>query len=300
MLSSVYRCLLRRVAVVMLALLATGCSTLAALNASIPDEGFVLSRDQAFGSLPRQKLDVYAPVGLTERAPVVVFFYGGAWQRGRRADYKFIGEALTSKGFVVVIPDYRLYPEVKFPAFLEDGGAAVAWTQREISRFGGDPHRIFLMGHSAGAYNAAMIALDAHYVEAAGGRHADVIGFIGLAGPYDIRPDTSIILDGIFGAAPDLRAAQPANFVETDSPRALLLYAEQDTTVLPAHSRRLAQRFRAVGARVTEVSYGDLGHASIVGVLAKPYQGRAPVLEEVTRFINTGETQFASSPIPAK
>lgn len=289
-----------RFAYLVVVLLAAGCSPLAALNATVPDEGFIVSRGYEYGSLPRQKLDVYTPKSIPQSAPVVVFLYGGAWQHGRRADYKFVGEALTSKGFVVVVPDYRLYPEVKFPAFLEDGGAAVAWTQREIGRFGGDPHRIFLMGHSAGAYNAAMIALDAHYVEAAGGRQADVIGFIGLAGPYDIRPDTSIILGNVFGAAPDLRAAQPANFVETDSPRALLLYAEQDTTVLPVHSKRLAQRFRAVGGRVTEVSYADLGHASIVGVLAKPYQGRAPVLEEVTRFINAGETQFASSPVPVE
>lgn len=293
-----HRYLLRGVALVALALLAAGCSPLAALNATIPDEGFVASRDHAFGTHPRQKLDVYVPRELREPAPVVVFFYGGAWQRGRRADYKFVAEALTSKGFVTVIPDYRLYPEVRFPAFLDDGGAAVAWVQKEIGRFGGDPRRIFVMGHSAGAYNAAMVAFDAHYVEAAGGRHADVIGFIGLAGPYDIRPYTSITLENVFGAAPDLPATQPANFVEADSPRALVLYGEQDTTVLPEHSKRLAKRIRAVGGRVSEVGYPDLGHASLVGVLAKPYRGRAPVLEEVTRFISVGETRFASSPHP--
>lgn len=292
------RYLLRGFVLFVIALLSAGCSPLAALNAAIPDGGFVASRDHAFGSHPRQKLDVYAPQHLTEPAPVVVFFYGGAWQRGRRADYKFVAEALTSKGFVVVIPDYRLYPEVRFPAFLDDGGAAVAWVQKEIDRYGGDPRRIFVMGHSAGAYNAAMIAFDAHYVDAAGGRHAGVIGFIGLAGPYDIRPDTSITLENVFGAAPDLPATQPANFVEVDSPRALVLYGEQDTTVLPEHSKRLAQRIRAVGGRVSEVGYPDLGHASLVGVLAKPYQGQAPVLDEVTRFIAIGETRFASSPHP--
>ncbi len=279
-----------------IALLIAGCSPLAALNASISDEGFTASRNHAFGTHPRQKLDVYAPRNLREPVPVVVFFYGGAWQRGRRADYKFVAEALTSKGFVVVIPDYRLYPEVRFPSFLDDAGAAVSWTQQEIARFGGDPRRIFVMGHSAGAYNAAMIAFDAHYVEAAGGRHADVLGFIGLAGPYDIRPSTSITLENVFGAAPDLPAAQPSNFVEADSPRALVLYGEQDTTVLPEHSKRLARRIRAVGGRVSEVGYPELGHASLVGVLARPYQGRAPVLEEVTRFIAVGETRFAGRP----
>jgi acetyl esterase/lipase len=291
-----HRRFLRRFAFFTLVLLVAGCSPLVALNATVPDAGFVASRDHAFGTHPRQRLDVYAPKDLRQPAPVVVFFYGGAWQRGRRADYKFVAEALTSRGFVVVIPDYRLYPEVRFPAFLDDGGAAVTWTQQQIGRFGGDPRRIFVMGHSAGAYNAAMVAFDAQYIEAAGGRHADVIGFIGLAGPYDIRPHTSITLENVFGAAPDLPAVQPANYVEADSPRALVLYGEQDTTVLPEHSKHLAQRIRAVGGRVSEVGYPDLGHASIVGVLAKPYQGRAPVLEEVSRFITVGETKFASSP----
>ncbi len=288
--------LLPRFVLVALALLLAGCSPLAALNATIPDATFVANRDHAYGAHPRQQLDVYAPTQLREPAPVVVFFYGGAWQRGKRADYKFVAEALTSKGFVVVIPDYRLYPEVKFPAFLDDGGAAVAWTQKEIGRYGGDPRRIFVMGHSAGAYNAAMLAFDPHYLETAGGRHADVIGFIGLAGPYDFLPFTSITLENVFGAAPDLPATQPGTFVDADSPRALVLYGEQDTTVLPEHSRRLAKRIRAVGGRVSEVGFPDLGHASIVGVLAKPYQGRAPVLEEVARFIAVGETRYAASP----
>ena len=130
-------------------------------------------------------------------------------------------------------------------------------------------------------------------------RFWNVIGFIGLAGPYDFLPFTSVTLENVFGAAPDLPATQPATFVQADSPRALVLYGEQDTTVLPEHSKRLAKRIRAVGGRVAEVGYPDLGHASIVGVLAKPYQGRAPVLEEVTRFISAGETRFASAPEPA-
>jgi acetyl esterase/lipase len=292
--------LVLRLAILALALLNAGCSPLAALNAAIPDEGFVASRNHAYGTHPRQALDVYSPRAKSGPAPVVVFFYGGAWQRGKRGDYKFVAEALTSKGFVVVIPDYRLYPEVRFPSFLDDGGAAVAWTQKYISGYGGDSQRIYVMGHSAGAYNAAMLAFDRRYVDAAGGSHGDVIGFIGLAGPYDFLPFTSATLEMVFGAAPDLPATQPVNFVDLDSPRTLLLYGEQDTTVLPEHSQRLAKRIRAVGGRVSEVGYPDLGHASIVGVLAKPYQGRAPVLEEITRFIAIGDTRYAASPPAAR
>ena len=79
------------------------------------------------------------PVGELSNLPVVVFFYGGSWQSGRRQDYSFVAQALTSRGCVVVIPDYRLYPEANFPAFVEDGAAAFAWVHEHISRFGGDP-----------------------------------------------------------------------------------------------------------------------------------------------------------------
>ena len=282
-----------RLAAVLIALVLSGCSPLAVLNAYIPEDGFEASRGHAYGNHPRQKLDVYAPRVQDGGAPVVVFFYGGAWQRGNRGDYKFVAEALTSKGLVVVIPDYRLYPEVRFPLFLDDGAAALTWTQEHIRAYGGDPNRIYVMGHSAGAYNAAMLAFDRRYVEAAGGS-TEIAGFIGMAGPYDFLPFTSVTLEKVFGAAPDLPATQPVNFVAADSPRTLLLFGEKDRTVLPAHSKRLAQRMRSVGGRVAEVGYPGLDHAELVGVLAKPFRGRAPVLEDVTRFVIAGDTQFAS------
>jgi acetyl esterase/lipase len=283
-----------------LALIVAGCSQLAVLNASIPDDGFEASRDHAFGAHPRQKLDVYTPKARSGPAPVVVFFYGGSWQRGGRGDYKFVAEALTSKGLVVAIPDYRLYPEVRFPSFLEDGAAAVTWVQNHIGSYGGDPRQIYVMGHSAGAYNAAMLAFDPRYLKAAGGSSAQVVGFIGLAGPYDFLPLTSGgTLDKVFGAAPDPAATQPVNFVAIDSPRALVLYSERDTFVLPANSKRLAQRIHAVGGRVTSVGYPDLNHVEIVGVLAKPYQHRAPVLDDIDQFIAEGPTQFAHAPVDA-
>ena len=208
------RLLPRFVLVALAILLLAGCSPLAALNATIPDAGIRRQpesrlRHPSAPEAGRLRADAAARAGAGGRILL--------WRRvaaRQRADYKFVAEALTSKGFVVVIPDYRLYPEVRFPAFLDDGGAAVAWTQKEIGRYGGDPQRIFVMGHSAGAYNAAMLAFDPRYVETAGGRHADVIGFIGLAGPYDFLPFTSVTLENVFGAAPDLPATQPATFVE--------------------------------------------------------------------------------------
>jgi len=275
-----------------------GCSPLAALNASIPDDGFEASRGHAFGAEPRQQLDVYAPkIRNGGLLPVVVFFYGGSWQRGERGEYKFVAEALTSKGFVVVIPDYRLYPEVKFPGFLQDGAAAVTWVERHISEYGGDPHQLYLMGHSAGAYNAAMLAFDPRYIEAAGGGNASVVGFIGLAGPYDFLPMApGGTFDKVFGAASDAFATQPVNFVSARSPRALLLYGERDTVVSSVNSKSLARHIRGEGGRVISIGYPDLDHIQIVGVIAKPYQHRAPVLDDVADFIATGETQFAAVP----
>lgn len=266
-------------------LLLVGCSPLAALNASVPSDGYDLARGQAYGEHSRQQLDVYAPKTGSVPRPVVVYFYGGSWERGSRSEYKFLGEALTSKGFVTVVADYRLYPEVKFPSFLEDGAKAVTWVQENIADFGGDPRSIYLMGHSAGAYNASMLAFDRHYIAAAGGDPRSVRGLVGMAGPYDFLPITSRTLRNVFGDAPDLPATQPVNFVAADSPPALLLTGGKDTVVDPKHTVRLAARMRAAGGRVTEITYPDLGHVTIVGALATPYRNLGPVLDDVARFI---------------
>src|SRR4051812_9939383 len=169
----------------------TGCTKFEILNATVPSLGYQRTIDQAYGPVPRQKLDVYQPRDAKQDASVVVFFYGGAWQSGEKADYRFVAEALTSQGFIAVIPDYRLYPDVQFPSFIEDGALAIRWVHENAQRFGGDPQHIFLMGHSAGAHIAAMLNLDGRYLQNVGLDQNVIAGTAALSGPYDFIPRPS-------------------------------------------------------------------------------------------------------------
>jgi acetyl esterase/lipase len=262
-----------------------GCSPFALLNAVATDRGYALRTGVAYASLPRHKLDLYLPERGDGNAPVVVFFYGGAWEGGSRQDYRFVGAALASRGVLTVIPDYRVYPEVVFPAFVEDGALAVKWVQDEISRFGGDGRRLYLMGHSAGAHIAAMLALNRQYVESAGGDMARVSGLIGLAGPYDFLPLKSATLKKIFGD-PAPRLTQPIDFVTGGAPPALLITGAADTTVKPGNSERLAGRLRAAGGHVEQVVYPGIGHGRLIGAFSPALANGVPVVEDVLRFIH--------------
>lgn len=239
----------------------------------------------AFGPDPRQKLDVYAPRRETAPAPVAVFFYGGSWDSGRRQDYGWVGRALAAQGFLTLVPDYRLYPAVRYPSFVEDGALAVRWAIDHARALGGDPERIVLIGHSAGAYNAAMLALDDRYLKAVGVDPKAVRAFAGLSGPYDFLPLDGPITRQTFGAYPDLPATQPAAYVRADSPPAFLATGDADTTVKPRNTRALAAALRAKGVTVEERHYAGLTHADTVLALSRPFRGKAPVLAEMTAFL---------------
>lgn len=272
----------------LLLILTAGCSPIKTLNALVPDDGYQLASGLAYGDQPRQKLDVYRPsVGADSAAPVVVFFYGGGWEAGRRQDYKFVAEALISRGMVVVIPDYRVYPEVVFPEFIHDAAKAVGWAKTHAAEYGGDPDRLFLAGHSAGAHIAAMLALDAHYLAAENLKPSDLQGMIGLAGPYDFLPLTSRRLQQIFGPEAQWPQSQPINYVQGGNPPMLLLVGEDDGTVWPRNSYRLAQKIRAADGKVEVVRYPGWGHVDIVAKLAKPLRGDGALLDRIVRFITS-------------
>lgn len=260
------------------------CSTIEALNAATPGRGAV-ARDVAYGEGRRRTLDVYVP--RRTPAPVVVFFYGGGWDTGAKADYAFVGKALASKGYVAVIPDYRLYPEVRYPAFLEDGARAVAWAKAHARDYGGDPGRMVLMGHSAGAYNAAMLALDPRWLEAVGlDPRKDIRGMVGLAGPYDFLPLQSDKLKIIFGPEDQRPLTQPIRYADAADPPLWLAHDEGDTVVDPGNMTRLEAAVRARGGSVQTRSYKGLNHALMVGVLAWPLRFMAPVLRDAAVFID--------------
>ena len=232
-----------------------------------------------------QRLDVWRPAGPVERRPVVIFFYGGGWVAGDRHAYGFAARAFARSGFVTVVPDYRKVPEVHFPAFLQDAAEAVKWTRDHIADYGGDPTRIALVGHSAGAYAVAMLALDQSWLRAEGVDPHIVRAAVGLSGPYDFYPWTSDQARAALGNAADPHQTQPITFARADAPPMLLVTSDKDGTVRPRNAIRLADRLHALGARATLIEYRGLDHAGTVMALSKIYRSRAPVLADSVAFL---------------
>ncbi len=268
-----------------------GCSPVGLANAFTPGGGYRRVSDLPYGELPRQRLDLYLPAE-AEAPPLVVFIHGGNWREGSRKDYPFLAQALTSRGIAVAVPDYRLYPEARWPVFLEDNARAVAWLRGEQGRAAGAPQgACFVMGHSAGAYNAAALAFDPRWLDAAGlpgGRNA-LAGCVALAGPFDWTPHERELAD-TFGPAPGGRLdAAPSDAALVGAPPALLLHGDADGTVSPRHSVRLAERLRAAGGAPELRLYPGLGHIGIVAAFAAPLRAlgleRAPVLDDVAAFV---------------
>jgi acetyl esterase/lipase len=276
--------MLRRLLLAPLVVGLAACSPLALFDGVVPkDRGSQrVARDLAFGAGPRQKLDLYAPgKPASQRLPVIVWFYGGSWNSGDKRVYGFAGRALAAEGFLVAVPDYRLVPEVRFPTFIEDGAAAVRWVRANAARYGGDPDRIVLAGHSAGAYNAAMLSLDPQWL---GADRKAVKGFAGLAGPYDFLPLSGPATTAAFGQAPDKAATQPISFARAGSPPAFLATGADDTLVRPRNSVVLAQRLAAAGVAAEARLYPKIGHVGILTALSRPARGRAPVLRDLADF----------------
>lgn len=273
--------------------LLAGCSATNALNALVPRTTYTGREGVAYGPGPREKLDIYQPLDRARRAtpPIVVFFYGGNWKSGERGDYRFVGEALASSGAIVIVPDYRLYPEVKYPEFLTDNANAVKWAFDHARELGGDPANIVVMGHSAGAYSAAMMALDPRWL---GTRRQQLAGFIGIAGPYDFlpieNPDTRRAFDW-----PDTpRASQPIAYADAKAPRTLLIAANKDNLVNPQRNTvGLAERLRAAGTDTSVKLLDGVSHVTIIASVAGPLNFMSPVREDVVAFLGL-------DPAPAK
>lgn len=292
------QCMIRRLGACLLLLLLAGCSLVQTFNALIPTADIECIDNLTYGPLPRQRLDLYRPAGESRGLrPVVVFFYGGSWDSGRKEDYLFVAEALTSIGVIAVLPDYRVYPEVRFPAFLDDAGAAVAWSRRHVSDYGGDPDRLFVMGHSAGAHIAAMLAFDRQWLRKAGSDPGQLAGFIGLAGPYDFLPLKSERLKTIFGPEPSRMLSQPIHFVTREAPPALLLHGDADTVVGPHNSANLARRIRELGGRVDYIRYPGLDHQTIVVNLSALFRAGKPELPAIAAFIGKTASGTGRSPL---
>ena len=270
------------------ALLAAGCGRVAFMAANAPAVFGAYQRHAniPYGAGPQHLLDVYVPdKAAVGPRPLVVFWHGGRWSFGDKADYRFVGAALTELGCVAVLPNYRHYPEVKMPGFMDDAARAALWAVEHGGEFGADPRHLYLMGHSAGSHLAALAALDPRYFAAAGKAVPPIAGVIGLSGPYDFLPLKEADVQDMFGPPPLYPESQPINFVRADAPPMLLVHGLKDETVWPKNSRNFASLLRSRGVPVTLKLYPKLVHADTVAALSLPARGRAPTLADIAAFV---------------
>lgn len=267
--------------------LISGCQAtlFAGLNATARDQGVIATHDIIFDAPHQLALDVYRPADARD-APVVVFFYGGSWKSGKRQWYRWAGEALARRGLVVVIPDYRKWPQVRMSGFMQDAARAVAWSCVHAGEYGGDADALFLMGHSAGAHIGALLATDDRWLQAVGMRPGQLRGFIGLAGPYDFLPLTDPDFVDMFGPTHAAQLnSQPVHFVNGDEPPMLLMQGTTDKIVQPRNARSLGATLEKAGESAQVVLYPDIGHFAILLAMSRPLRGKAPVLDDTLDFI---------------
>ena len=271
-----------------LLMLLVACSPLAVLNGVRSRSTETLTPDVAYGPAPRQKLDIHTPTSAPPPGgwPVAVFFYGGSWNSGERADYRFVGEALAARGVLTLVADYRLYPEVRYPDFLRDCAQALSYGLREARALGGNPKRVFVVGHSAGGYNAAMLALDARWLKEAGHTPDELAGWVGLAGPYEFLPMTNVDAQPVFFHPNYPPGTQPIAYAARTSPPSFVGAPINDTLVSPQRSTAaLGRRLQEAGVPVTLKLYDRVSHQTLIGAFARPLRWLAPVLDDVAGFI---------------
>jgi acetyl esterase/lipase len=276
----------RMVGVLTLLGLLSACRATSFFVANAPNAvgGVERHTDISFGEDPRQRLDVYVPRTTAPR-PVVIFWYGGSWTAGSKREYAFVGEALAHRGIVAVLPDYRLYPQVTFPAFEEDAARAVAWVERHAPEYGGDARHIVLMGHSAGAHTAAFLALNHEFLRRFAAEPGCIAGLVGLSGPYVLAPDTDV-LRATFPAPYTERDWQPVQFADAAAPPTLLLHGEKDNDVRVEEAVALRDVLQGYGDRVELHIYPDRGHGSTVAPFALVMRWRTPAVQDTVDFVN--------------
>ena len=273
-----------------------GCKDVvfAAINSTDSPRNLAIHRNLEFDGPNRLDLDAYAPANASG-APVVVFFYGGSWESGKRKWYAYVGKTLADNGIVTFIPDYRKYPDVQFPEFIGDAAKAMRWARDHAAEFGGDPSRLYVMGHSAGGQIAALIACDDRYLKSVGMDIRELSGMIGLAGAYAFLPFVEEEPQ-IFGASETSQHdSQPINFVHRKEPPLLLLQGEDDDEVEPSNAIQMAERAHAVGASADLKLYPGVGHASIILSLARGRSSRASTLTDILAFIRNPQGNAAGT-----
>lgn len=293
--------LTRFAALLALAIFLSACSMSFFQRLIIWGTDFTLLSDVSFGDDPRQKLAIYTPSGAKPRA-TIVFSYGGSWKTGDKNIYRFLGQALASRGYQLVVADYRLYPGVRYPVFVEDTARAIAWTHDNIATYGGDPSRILLMGHSAGGYNVAMVALDPAFLAPYDLTPQSLVAVAALAGPVSFNPLKTESTKDIFAPAADsIDAARPVRVAvqgAAGAPPMLLMHGTADDTVNVSNSQHLAEAINAHGGTATLKLYPGVGHLGIVTCFAWPLRWKASCLEDVDLYFQGVLAQRSAVPKP--
>lgn len=271
----------------------SGCTGIMLGAANLVENGDAPRIEVAYGPGPRQRYDVYRPLGPDGRPldgplPVVIFVHGGSWESGDKDAYRWVGQGLAAQGLLAVLPNYGLMPDTRFPDFVDDVATAVAHARDRVGAWGGDTARLYLMGHSAGAQIAALVAYDERYLARQGRSPRLFAGFIGLSGPYDFVLDSKLLRATFGGSAERERDAQPVRFVRPDVPRTLLAMGFDDTTVRPRNTTALVARLRAVGASVEEV-WVPGGHGVTVGAFARTNRRDSDVLRAIRQFVGVAK-----------
>lgn len=260
------------------------CSPLYLVNTISTENDHITVSDERYGKEQRHRLDIYIPERIVDGSPVVVFFYGGSWKRGEKGNYAFVGNSISSKGYLTVIPDYRLYPEVTFPAFVEDGARVLSWVREHLEQA---RNGIVVMGHSAGAHTAALLALDNRYLGLTDQPSSIISGMIGLAGPYGIDPTEYRSTQPIFAEVESIEMTMPITFACSEKLPLLLIHGLDDSVVVPENSRELKRRAYACAGNVTYVELDDIGHFSILLGLSDSFLAEEAIQSSIETFLRS-------------
>lgn len=282
---------MRRFALAAVALAVTACSPTSALNTVVPSGSYEQHQDIAYADDPRQQMDIYLPTQTPHKSTVVVFVYGGSWEEGDKQDFEFIGQAFARLGYVTVIPNYRLYPQVEFPDFVDDIALALTTLPSKLDAYDICPsgREIILAGHSAGAHTAALIATDHQYLQrqqinGADSNDVELSALIGLAGPYDLPLEHERVRDKFTNVEGD--EANPIALATSQAPPTLLIHGESDTVAKPEHAVKFAERLSELGVYAELHTYSRRRHVDLVASLASPLRFWTPAYDDIQAFLN--------------
>ncbi|HRJ44132.1 MAG: alpha/beta hydrolase [Caldilineaceae bacterium] len=249
-----------------------------------------LARDVQYSPRFGMGLDVYSPAQ-GENHPVLIFIHGGGWDKYDRKLFTPVGQKFVEMGIVVVIPDYTLHPDAGYKQMTQEMAAATAWTLENIAQYGGDPSRVVIAGHSAGAHLAGLVATDEVWLNFEGHTNQELCGFIGLSGVYDIPAQmvferstggTAPVMTAVMGGEANFAVASPSSYLFPSTPQTLLVHGALDDTVPLSISENFQRKLDAAGIPNRLVVYPDKGHNDYL--FDGFFNATAPILIHISDF----------------